>query len=127
MENKGYIEVDGVLYFRLSCHDISAFYEGMPSRERLWKHKDCEGDVYVGENACLYCDKCGQISHLSNVTWHSPLTSISFDSFDYYVSFYNATPYHPYTRNDVGSVILQGAVREGRMSLAWVKEFLNNL
>lgn len=124
MENKGYIEVDGVLYFRLSCHDISALYEGRPSHKTFWKHKDCDGDVYVGDNACLYCDKCGQISHLRNVTWHSPLTSISVD---YYVSFYNATPYHPYTRCDIGSVISQGAVREGRMSLAWVKEFLNNL
>lgn len=124
MENKGYIEVDGVLYFRLSCHDISALYEGRPSHKTFWKHKDCDGDVYVGDNACLYCDKCGQFSHLRNVTWHSPLTS---NSVDYYVSFYNATTYRPDTRYDVGSVILQGAVREGRMSRAWEKEFLNNL
>lgn len=118
------VNVNGVEYVRLYCHDISALYEGRPSHKTFWKHKDCEGDVYVGDNACLYCDKCGQITHLSNVTWHIPLTSISVD---YYVSFYNATPYHPYTRCDVGSVILEGVVNEGRMSWAWEKEFLNNL
>lgn len=118
MDQRRSVNVNGVEYFRLYCEDITAIYKGMPSRETLWKHKDCEGDVYVGDNACLYCDKCGQISHLRNVTWHSPLTSISSD---YYVSFYNATPYHPYTRDCIGSVIC----KKGGMS--WAIKFLNNL
>lgn len=123
MENQEYVEINGVNYYRLCCCDPESFVNnGLPIHKVFWKHKDCEGGIYIGDNACLYCEKCGHISHLRNVIWHSPNTSLSSDS--YVVSFYNTTPYSPYTRDIIGSVILENLKYGG---VSWILKFWKQL
>lgn len=121
MKNQEYVEINGVGYYRLCCRDPESIVNGLPPHKVFWKHKECEGDIYLGDNACLYCEKCGHISHLRNVIWHSPNISLSSD---FYVSFYNTTPYSPYTRDIIGHVILESLKYCG---VSWIVKFWKQL
>lgn len=60
------------------CHD-----QGRNTERSFWRHADnnCNGDVYVGDNAFYKCRKCGQTSHVKNWAYNCPSHSSSPDEF----------------------------------------------
>lgn len=60
--------VDGVKYARLY---VSPFTANIPtSSERVfWQHaSSCQGNIFIGDDASCYCDKCNIRSHIRNWT-----------------------------------------------------------
>ena len=65
-------EKDGVTYLRLHCQNpIDILKEKVHCPYILWKHgdDDCNGDIYLGDNAMLYCKKCNQYKSLLHVSF----------------------------------------------------------
>lgn len=67
---------DGVTYIRLRCSNPI----DLSSPRILWKHGDnnCNGDIYLGDNGFLYCEKCRKQIGLVNAIFKTNGT-ISFD------------------------------------------------
>lgn len=63
-------EKDGVTYLRLHCQNPVNMINGH-SPEILWKHgdDDCNGDLYLGDNAMLYCKKCNKHKSFIHVSF----------------------------------------------------------
>ena len=51
---------DGVEYFQLVIPCPSCLEKGEPTQTMSWTHNNCGGDIYAGENAFYYCEKCGE-------------------------------------------------------------------
>lgn len=58
---------DGKKYIRVYVSS-SLFKQNIPATERtFWQHANgCNGNIFVGENAICYCDKCNTRSHIRN-------------------------------------------------------------
>lgn len=92
-----------------------------------WSHynNNCDGDIYVGENAFYYCHKCGETQHVYKWKYHSPWRCDGA-----YYSLY----YSPVERCKLESVsvsVAQAVSTIGQMvkqtGLAWLREFLVNM
>lgn len=57
---KKHFSKDGVEYFQLYIPCPSCIEEGKPTQRSYWTHANCGGELYVGDNAHLYCEKCGK-------------------------------------------------------------------
>lgn len=57
---------DGYSYYQLYIKCPICNQEGRPVAPVFWVHADpdCEGDIYIGENAYYKCEKCGHTDHL---------------------------------------------------------------
>ena len=87
--------------------------------QSYWKHLDnnCNGDIYVGDNAFFKCKKCGQSVHVSNCRYSCPVHS---DTPDELVFFDGA---------DAGSVSVTMSVAGRQVETAgmlWLRRFLEN-
>ena len=49
---------DGVEYYKLYIQCPICLREGRPSTRTLWSHIDDDGEMYIGDNAYYYCEKC---------------------------------------------------------------------
>lgn len=49
---------DGAEYYRLYIPCPICLREGRPSARALWSHNEDDGDMYIGDNAYYYCEKC---------------------------------------------------------------------
>ena len=72
---------NGSTYFRLYiacpvCHE-----QGRNTPRSFWKHYNCGGDVYVGDNAFYKCKKCGHSSHVQAWGYNCPQHASSPDEF----------------------------------------------
>ena len=56
-------EKDGYTYFELYVTCPVCREKGIVTPQTQWLHKDneCGGTIYIGDNACYYCDKCEHI------------------------------------------------------------------
>ncbi len=74
------IEKEGVRYYRLTIKDPTLLYESFQPII-VWKHQNdhCEGNVYLGDNGCFYCEKCGVEIEASRCSFH-PDGFIEFDT-----------------------------------------------
>lgn len=65
---------NGVTYWLLFCSCPVELERGEYSPRLSWKHldNDCLGDVYLGDNACFKCAKCGRSSHVKNWKYICP-------------------------------------------------------
>lgn len=73
------IEKGGVRYYQLCIADPTLLHESF--QPIIWKHRNnhCEGNVYLGDNCCFYCEKCGVEIEASRCSFH-PDGFIEFDT-----------------------------------------------
>ena len=79
------ITINGIVYHRLYVMDPVSQARGVTTVPHLWKHDECEGVIYIGSNAHLYCSGCGREIPVVYSRWRSPLNS--YNAEDYYISF----------------------------------------
>lgn len=109
-------EKDGVTYFRLYISCPVDFDRGKAMRE-YWSHynNNCDGDIYVGENAFYYCKKCKVTQHVYkwryHSPWHSSVERCKLESVSVSVAQAVST---------MGQMVKQ-------TGLAWLREFLVNM
>lgn len=67
------IEKGGVQYCLLYIPDPTLLVDGHLSQSIVWKHlnENCGGDIYIGNNGCFYCEKCGEEIEVSECSFHS--------------------------------------------------------
>lgn len=66
---KDNIEINGITYIPLycSCHNCTKYNNtSLPS---YWTHQTCGGQIFVGNNARLYCDKCNCETNLQSAVF----------------------------------------------------------
>lgn len=52
----GRVEIDGIVFYRLYCANPAE----ETSQSCFWKHGlECEGDMYIGSDGRVFCEKCG--------------------------------------------------------------------
>lgn len=66
------IVLDGVTYLRLYAKCPVCRYLGLDTPPTFWYHKQCGGEVYIGNNAKFFCKECGQSSHVSKTKFSCP-------------------------------------------------------
>jgi hypothetical protein len=71
----------GNTYFQLFiscpvCHD-----RGRNTERSFWAHYQCNGDIFVGDNAFYKCKKCGKTNHVKEWSYNCPSHSSSPDEF----------------------------------------------
>lgn len=64
--NKDRLEIDGITYFPLFCECPTCAKYGDHQLLSYWKHQGCDGQVFVGSNAMLYCNKCSCSTNIRN-------------------------------------------------------------
>lgn len=109
------IEVNGAKYYRFYCPDIVSEGNETP---HFWTHHNCDGDIYIGDNAHFLCIK-------DNSTWpvifSSLVTPSTSNSDEYSVS---QSPYiieqHTKFIADIAAFMALYA------GLNWMREFLYN-
>ena len=74
---------ENVTYFRLFICCPVCLEQGSQMMQSYWKHLDnnCNGDIYVGDNAYCKCLKCGRTSHVRNWKYLCPSHTNSIDTF----------------------------------------------
>lgn len=74
---------NGATYYRLCVCCPVCLGRGVPTPTSYWTHSDnnCNGDVYVGDNAYYKCTKCGRSAHVLEWKCSCPTHSNSPDNF----------------------------------------------
>lgn len=112
MENKEYIEIEGICYIRLSCCDPVSEQSNYVTR--FWKHHDCGGDIYIGDNAYLLCKSCGETWPVLYSDYMSPFTA---NVNDFYVS---------QSKTFTGYRISLGKECIRHLGIIWLMRFIGN-
>lgn len=60
-------------YFQLYCKCPSCYVNGNLVPPIYWVHEGCGGDIFIGDNACFYCNICEKEVNLTNVTYKCPI------------------------------------------------------
>lgn len=60
-------------YYQLYCKCPKCCENGSNVPPLFWEHEGCGGDIYIGENACFYCNLCEKEVNLTNVTYKCPI------------------------------------------------------
>ena len=71
----------GYLYCRLYISCPVCIDRGLQRPHGYWQHNRCNGDIYVGDDACYKCRKCGEKNHVRNWRYNCPGHSNSADDF----------------------------------------------
>lgn len=73
MEKQDSFEKDGTKYFHLYVACPVCRERGVISPKSYWIHAndDCNGNIFIGDNAHLYCEKCGAEEHISKCKFSS--------------------------------------------------------
>ena len=114
-------EEDGVTYYQLLCSCPVCLSRGVNTPQTLLMHGDgnCHGDIYVGDNACCKCIKCGHLSQLSNCEFRFPCCHS--DSPDALVFFDRAS------EGGFSSGIGIAGQMADVAGIQWLQRFLENL
>ncbi len=63
---------DGVEYYSLYAECPNCVIEGHPAKPVFWKHDNCGGQMYVGDDAHVYCEKCKTKFPITNCQFECP-------------------------------------------------------
>jgi hypothetical protein len=112
-------EKDGYTYFELYVTCPVCREKGIVTPQTQWLHKDndCGGAIYIGDNACYYCDKCEHTGKLKSVKMECPTHSTSDG---YYISLDNSTLSIAEVISCVGQMVSE-------VGQKWLIKFLENL
>ncbi|GIM59638.1 hypothetical protein [Capnocytophaga canimorsus] len=74
MEKQKFFEKDGTKYFRLRVNCPTCREKGINTPSSYWTHlnDDCNGGIFIGDNAHFYCEKCGAEEHILKSKLSSP-------------------------------------------------------
>lgn len=68
--------VDGVKFARLYVSPITGNNVSTSSERVFWQDADgCNGNIFIGDDATCYCEKCNKRSHIRNIKVLSDSTS----------------------------------------------------
>ena len=109
---------DGTPYYELYCKCPNCVEVGKDVPPSLWHHEHCDGEIYVGENAHLYCRKCGRERHIMYSAFKCPDCCKVEDE----VVDLDDSLELPYTQNN----IILGQVVD-KVGIRWLINFLKNL
>ena len=109
---------NGATYYRLYLQCPVCVGRGVPTPTSYWQHYDnnCNGPIYVGENAYYKCTKCGRSAHV--LEWKYSCPTHSSNSNDQFIG--------------VGAEVLAKTIAvAGQLveaaGIAWLQSFLANL
>ena len=110
-------EENGTSYYQLYMSCPVCTSRGVSTPQTLWTHYDnnCQGDIYVGDNAYYKCDKCGHSAHVLDWKYNCPSHSSSPDEF---VGADAAS---------VASTITVAGQLTDKAGIPWLQRFLENL
>ena len=93
---------NGATYYRLYIPCPVCMGRGVATQASYWQHYDnnCNGPIYVGENAYYKCTKCGRSAHV--LEWKYSCPTHSSNSNDQFIGV-------------------------GATGIAWLQSFLANL
>lgn len=63
---------DGVEYYSLYAACPNCVIAGHPAKPVFWKHDNCGGQMYVGDDAHVYCEKCKTKFPITNCQFECP-------------------------------------------------------
>ncbi len=111
-------EEDGYTYFQLHAPCLVCGEQGRGTPFVFWKHGDdnCNGDIYVGDNACLKCKKCGRSAHVTHCGFSCP---DHCDSFGYFVKMSSAL--------SCTGILWRTGYMVTETGLPWLQRFLANI
>ena len=66
------ITKDNVEYYLLYAACPDCLRGGRPSVPAYWHHNNCGGKMYIGDNAFVYCENCGETIPLVNCRFLCP-------------------------------------------------------
>lgn len=113
----GSFEKNGVLYYQMYTRNPICVECGKETPPLFWKHNECGGDIYIGNNAHLYCEKCGALFHHSHMKIHCKSDGCCDTVF---VSETNDENYYDHLIGCAGYLIKH-------TGLPWLKELLYNM
>lgn len=73
-----HFSIDGIQYCQLYMQSPVGLEHNISSFSTFWTHgrladgSKCGGDIYIGENGCYYCEKCGAIGPIANWAYGTP-------------------------------------------------------
>ncbi len=111
-------EKNGYTYFQLYISCPVCIDRGNMTPQAFWSHHDnnCNGDIYMGENAYYMCKKCGRTSHVMKWKYGCP-------------NHMNGTDYEYLEASLVA--LAQAVSTAGQMvsatGLPWLQTFLANM
>ena len=109
---------DGVTYYQLYICCPVCISKGVATPHSFVTHGDdsCHGDIYVGDNACCKCVKCGHLAHVKDCEFHFPCChSASPDA----LVFFNGA-----SKNEV-LISIAGQLTD-MAGIPWLQRFLEN-
>ena len=63
---------DGVEYYSLYVACPNCIMEGRPAQPVFWIHDNCGGQMYIGDDAHVYCEKCKSKFPIPNCQFECP-------------------------------------------------------
>lgn len=108
---------DGTHYFKLYCKCPNCIEVGRDVPPSFWYCEDCGGEIYVGDNAHLYCKECGRESHIFHSAFKCPNCCKVEDEV---VNLYDISEW-PHTQNQITGLMVR------RAGIPWLVSLLKNL
>ena len=66
------IKIDDVVYYRLYVRCPECLEQGRHVNQDFWTHADCGGDIYIGDNAHFFCNRCKTTVPILNCSYECP-------------------------------------------------------
>lgn len=69
---------DGIQYYQLHIQSPIGLEHNITTFPTCWKHgklvdgSECGGDIFIGDNGCYYCEKCGAMEPVANWAYRRP-------------------------------------------------------
>lgn len=63
---------DGIEYYSLYVECPNCIVDGRPARQVFWTHDNCGGQMYIGDDAHVYCEKCKSKFPITNCQFECP-------------------------------------------------------
>lgn len=112
-------EKDGFTYYELYISCPVCYSNGKKLPQSYWQHKDCGGQLYMGDNANLYCIKCQTEKNIAY--WENGCTHTNDASLDGIVTLLDK-PVLP-----LGNAISMSGQLTAAAGISWLQRFLENL
>lgn len=115
MEIKHFIK-EQVEYYQLYAGCPECLKNGTPYSADFWVCGEC-GDIYVGDNAHIYCSKCEKDFKAIYAHYMSPCCSSGV--------LYNTVEYSP--QPNISASLSMAATQSSVAGLAWLNKFVKEL
>lgn len=70
------IQRDDAVYYHLYVKCPECLKQERQVNPDFWKHADCGGDIYIGDNAHFFCNKCNTTVPILNCSYECPNHSV---------------------------------------------------